>query len=53
MPPELGSLPAISPRSQAVQMQPTKMKMTTSGSAPPAKMTTNGSTRAREVPGLI
>ena len=31
MPPELGSLLAISPSSQATQMHPTKMKMTTSG----------------------
>src|ERR1700733_12597319 len=53
IPPELGSLLAISPSSQAVLKQPMKMKMTTSGSEPPAKTTTNGSTRASEVPGLM
>lgn len=53
IPPELGSLPDISPSSQAVLKQPMKMKSTTSGSAPPANTTTNGSTKASEVPGLM
>jgi hypothetical protein len=53
MPPELGSLPDISPSSQAVEKHPIKMKMTTSGSAPPEKTTTKGRTSASDVPGLM